>query len=79
MTTLTFNLLDATKRLREAGFDEKQAETVVRVMSEYQDQLVTREYLNGRLEALELRLTIKLGGLMTILSGIILAVMRLPH
>lgn len=79
MTTVTLNLLDATKRLREAGFDEKQAETVVRVMSEYQDQWVTREYLDGRLEALELRLTIKLGGLMTVLAGIILAVVRLPH
>lgn len=32
MATLTVNKRDAIRRLRDAGFDDKQAETVVRVL-----------------------------------------------
>ena len=45
---ITFDTLDATKRLREAGFDEKQAETVVRVLSDAQSNLVTREHFDAK-------------------------------
>ena len=31
---ITFDTLEATRKLREAGFDEKQTETVVRVLFE---------------------------------------------
>ena len=79
MTTLTFDTLDATRRLRDAGFDEKQAEAVVRVLSESQDKLVTREHFDARLEALELRLTIKLGAFIAAAVGVLIAVLRLPH
>jgi hypothetical protein len=89
VATLTFNTLDATKKLREAGFNEKQAETVIRVLHEAQTNLVTREYLDTKLETLELRLvtkletlelrlTVKLGGLITILAAIMVAILRLP-
>ena len=49
MTTVTFDTLDAMRRLRDAGFDEKQAESVVRVLSDAQSNLVTREYFDARM------------------------------
>lgn len=78
MTTLTFDTLDATRRLRDAGFDEKQAESVVRVLSESQERLVTREHFDSKLESLEQRMTIKLGGIMVVATGVIIAALRLP-
>ncbi|MDD5296801.1 MAG: hypothetical protein PHU46_07805 [Rhodocyclaceae bacterium] len=53
MSTVTFDTLDATRRLRDAGFDEKQAETVVRVLSEAQERLVTREHFDAQFALLE--------------------------
>lgn len=52
MSTITFDTLDATRRLRDAGFDEKQAETVVRVLSDAQENLVTREHFDAKIELL---------------------------
>ena len=56
MATVTFDTLDATRRLRDAGFDEKQAETVVRVLADAQSGLVTREHFDARIEQLEAHL-----------------------
>lgn len=56
MSAVPFDTLDFTHRLREAGFDEKQAEVVVRVLADAQNQLVTREYLDTKLESMEARL-----------------------
>jgi hypothetical protein len=52
MATVTFDTLDAMRKLREAGFDEKQAEAVVRVLSDAQAQTVTREHFDARIELL---------------------------
>ena len=52
MSTVTFDTLDFTRRLREAGFDEKQAETVVRVMADAQSALVTREHFDFKIDLL---------------------------
>lgn len=41
MSTITFDTLEAAQKLRDAGFDEKQAESVVRVLAGAQDNLVT--------------------------------------
>ena len=79
MSTVTFDTLEATRRLRDAGFDEKQAEVVVRVLSDAQERIITREHFDSRLEALELRLTVKLGAFITIASGVIIAVLRVSH
>jgi len=53
MSTITFDTLDATRRLRDAGFDEKQSETVVRVLSDAQSQLVTREHFDAKFALLQ--------------------------
>ena len=50
MASVTFDTLDATRKLRDAGFDEKQAEAVVRVLSDAQSSLVTREHFDSKME-----------------------------
>lgn len=70
---VTFDTLDATRRLRDAGFDEKQAETVVRVLSDAQSSLVTRDHFDAKLKQLELSMTIKLGGMLLATAGLIIA------
>ena len=52
MSTITFDTLEFTRKLRDAGFDEKQAEAVVRVMAEAQTALVTREHFDIKIELL---------------------------
>jgi len=52
MSTITFDTLDFTRKLRDAGFDEKQAEAVVRVIAEAQSALVTREHFDTKIELL---------------------------
>lgn len=47
MTTIAFDTLSFTRRLQEVGFNEKQAETVVRVLAESQENLVTREHFDA--------------------------------
>lgn len=77
MSTITFDTLEYTRRLREAGFDEKQAEAAVRVLSGAQSSLASRECLDARLEALEYRLAIKLGGLLAASVAIVAALVKL--
>jgi len=50
MSTITFGTHEFVRRLEEAGFDQKQAEGVIRVMAEAQGPLVTRDYLDFKLE-----------------------------
>ena len=45
MTTVTFDTLALVDKLKTAGFDQKQAEAVVRVIAEAQNRLVTKEDL----------------------------------
>lgn len=52
MTTVTFDTLEFAARLREAGFDEKQAEAVVRVLADSHEHLVTREHFDVKIEIL---------------------------
>lgn len=44
MSTVTFDTLEFTHKLREAGFDERQAEAVVRVVASSQGDLLTEKY-----------------------------------
>lgn len=69
MTTVTFDTLDAMRRLRDAGFDEKQAESVVRVLSDAQSNLVTREYFDARMEVFDAKFD-----KMTWMIGVLIAI-----
>ena len=72
MRTITFDTLSFTRKLRDAGFDERQAEAVVRVMSEAQEALVTREYFDAKIQTLETRLDAKIDKL-SWMMGILIA------
>jgi hypothetical protein len=58
MTTVTFDTHKFIRKLRDAGFEEKQAEAVADAFQEAQtDSLpVTRDYLDSRLFELENRM-----------------------
>lgn len=61
MTTITFDTLDLTRKLKEAGFDEKQAEAVVRSISDAQSNLVTRDYFDARMEPIKWMMGVLIG------------------
>ena len=50
MTTVTFDTLKLVDKLKSAGIPPEQAEAVVRVIAESQDELVTREHLDHALD-----------------------------
>lgn len=53
MTTITFDTLQLVEQLRSAGIpqEQEQAEAVVRVIAKSQDSLVTKNYLDHKLES----------------------------
>lgn len=53
MSTVTFDTLTFTRKLRDAGFDEKQAEMVVRVVADAQEKLVTREHFDSKMSIMD--------------------------
>lgn len=53
MSAVTFDTLEAVKRLRDAGYDEKQAEAIVRVIGDAQERLVTKEHFDSRFNLLQ--------------------------
>ena len=52
MGKVPINTLAAVHRLRDAGYDEQQAEVIVRVIGDAQDQLVTREHFDSKIAIL---------------------------
>ena len=58
MTKITFDSLKVSDKLKASGFTAEQAETVVRVIAEAQDELVTRKDLDGALSPLRLDLAV---------------------
>lgn len=50
MATISFDTFRLVDRLKPAGFSEQQAEAVMRVIGEAQEALVTRDYLDLKLE-----------------------------
>jgi hypothetical protein len=55
MTTITFDTLELVAKLKTAGFAQDQAEAVVRVISDAQDELVTKQDLKNALHEIFLR------------------------
>ena len=50
MTTITFDTLHLVDKLKLAGIPQEQAEAVIRVIAEAQDQLVTKDDLKSALD-----------------------------
>ena len=72
MTTITIDTLDATRKLRDVGFDEKQSETVVRVLADAQSNLVTREHFDSEFALLKWMLGVNLAFTMAVLMNVFL-------
>ena len=89
MATIGFDTHEAVKALTEAGFSETQAETVVSTVREaIGSDLATKSDLeNGlqtvksellsEMQSLELRMTLRLGGFMIAVGGLIVALIKL--
>jgi len=58
MATITFDSLRIADKLKTAGFTAEQAEAVVRVIVETQDELVTRNNLDSALSPLRTGLAV---------------------
>ena len=58
MSTITFDSLKLSDKLKTAGFTSDQAETVVRVIAEAQDDLVTKKDLDAALAPLRIDLAV---------------------
>lgn len=50
MATVTFDTLQLVDKLKAAGFQQEQAEAVIRVIAEAQGALVTKEYLDNKFD-----------------------------
>ena len=87
--TVTFDTLSAAQGLKETGFEDRQAEAVVTTISKAMSETVAtkadlqllrsdfellRQYVDSRLDALENRLILKLGGLMVTMTFLLLAI-----
>ena len=76
-----FDTLRAFHRLREAGFEEAQADALVGVFHDHVSENVAtksdiahlEERLTARIDALEQRMIIRLGGLIALATGPVIA------
>jgi hypothetical protein len=75
---MAFDTLGYVRRLQEAGVDRKVAEAHADLAKDMilADLVTTRE-LDKRLTELELRLTIKMGGMLVVAVGVLVAAQRL--
>ena len=93
MTAITFDTHRFVRKLKEAGFEEKQAEAVVDAFRDAQAETETAtrhdlkelelslkadmQMLRGDMQAMEYRMTIKLGGMMALSVAIVAALVKL--
>lgn len=76
MNAITFDTLSISKRLKSGGFSEAQAEAIAYELQEAssEDHLVTRDFLQNEFEKFELRIILKLGGMIVALGGLLVAI-----
>ncbi len=90
MVSLTFDTHKVVKDLQDAGFDEAQAEAVVNALGSAIDRDVVRPEdlkdfakksdivdLRQEMAALELRITVRLTGVMLATGGLVIAILKL--
>jgi hypothetical protein len=80
MATLTFDTLKFANKLKAAGLPPDQAEAQAEALAEVIElniqDLVTKDDLAASLKDLEQRLIIKLGGMMVVAVGVIVALVK---
>lgn len=76
MNAITFDTLSIAKRLKAGGFTEPQAEALAHEIQEssQEDHLVTRDFLRTELEKVEMRMTIRVGGMIIALGSVLIAI-----
>ena len=84
MSSITFDTLKFADTLKQAGVPAVQAEAEARAVAAAigEVDVATRrdiEDLKREMIAMELRIVVKLGAFITVATGIIIAIMRLPH
>jgi hypothetical protein len=84
MSPVLFDTLKLTRALREkAHFTQEQAEGLTDALSEsFEEHVATKQdisHLESKLESLEQRLTIKMGGMFVLAIGVITGLMKLIH
>ena len=72
MSAVAFDSLRVTRRLREAGLPQEQAEALVEAAVDATTELTTK----GDLRELEQRLTIKLGAVLVAAVGAVVALLK---
>ena len=83
MASITFDTHRVFKELQDAGFDEAQAEAVVKALGETTDRDVVKPKdledfaTKADLSALELRMTVRLTGVIIAMSGLTIAILKL--
>ena len=75
MSSVTFDTNKFIRKLRESGMPDSQAEAVVDAFREAQGKADVST--KSDLRELELRLTIKIGGMLVIAVGVLAAVLKL--
>ncbi|MBU2774342.1 DUF1640 domain-containing protein [Acidithiobacillus ferrooxidans] len=80
MATITFDTLKFANKLKAAGLPPEQAEAQAEALAEVIEvniqDLVTKDDLVASLKDLEQRLIIKLGGMMVVAVGVIVALVK---
>ena len=78
MSVAAFDTYAAAKALRDAGFDERQAEAAVAMVRDaVTEGVATKADLRAEIAGLETRLTIRLGGLVVAVGGLVVALVKL--
>lgn len=78
MSVAAFDTYAAAKALRDAGFDERQAEAAVAMVRDaVTEGVATKADLRAEIAGLETRLTIRLGGLVVAVGGLAVALVKL--
>ncbi len=73
MMSAGFDTLEIAKRLKGAGFDDAQAEAITGVLRESREADLSRLATKDDLEILRRDLTIRLGGMIVLATGVLLA------
>jgi hypothetical protein len=77
MATITFDSLKLSDKLKTAGFTSEQAEAVVRVIAEAQDDLVTKKDLDIALAPLKADVNLLKWMMGFVLAGIVAILLKL--
>jgi hypothetical protein len=78
LTTVTFDTLKFAKKLEAAGFAPAQAEAISDAFREAtSEQLVTRDYLDARLSAMQAEMVKWMAGLLLAQAALVAALVKL--